>query len=118
LTRRIGGVVRIDAGQLTVGKIDVAIVVKDTGHKVRSGVQQRDTAIKVGAKGATTIVYCGGKLVAPYVSEDVERDYPEVAAQIFSSFSLNENDVVVIGTAGDEEKAEEGAYAAIRTLLR
>ncbi|MFQ6085936.1 MAG: DUF4443 domain-containing protein [Candidatus Bathyarchaeia archaeon] len=117
LVAKIGRAMRIQAGPLTVGQIDVAILVKNAGHKVTTGIQQRDAAIKIGGDGATTIVYRNGRLIAPQISGDVVRDYPDVADRLRSAFPIEENSVIIIGTASSEEKAERAARAAVDTLM-
>ncbi|MEM2850597.1 MAG: DUF4443 domain-containing protein [Candidatus Bathyarchaeia archaeon] len=107
----------VSKNPLTVGTYNVGILIRDSAHKVRYGVEQRDAAIKVGAKGATVLIFKDGRLSAPAVSSDVEKDWPEVARQILKIFRPAENDVIVIGSADTEVKAEEGARAAAWILL-
>lgn len=101
---------------LTVAAYNVAILVKNHGQKVGSGMAQRDAAIMVGAKGATTLVFKNRKLVMPEVSEDIATDFPTVYNQI-TEMKLEENDAVVIGSADSPQKAEEGALAAAWSLI-
>ena len=107
----------VSKNPLTVGTFNVGILVKDSAHKVRYGVEQRDAAIKVGAKGATVLIFKGGRLSAPALSNDVGKDWPEVARQILKVFHPSENDVIVVGSADTKVKAEDGARAAAWTLL-
>lgn len=116
LSTRIGKIARVDASSLTVGKIDIAIQVKNAGHKVSTGIRQRDAAIKVGADGATTLAYTKGKLVVPILRKHLDEE-SKLAKQIRSLFALEENDMVVIGTSDSDDKAEMGAWAAARTLI-
>ena len=95
----------------------LAYVVRGASHKVRLGVEQRDEAIRAGARGAITLVFKGGKLVMPGISDDVEADYPEFSEEITALAELGEGDVVVVAFADDLKKAEYGALAAALTLL-
>ncbi len=106
----------IEAGKLALGKRAVAVLVRRAGRKVRYGIEQRDAALKAGATGATTIVYRAGKLTAPAISDDVEKEFPQLAEVILSIFKPKENDVIVIGSADDEIAAGMGAEAAASTL--
>jgi len=99
----------VQPSPITVGACNFGIIVKDAGHKVRLGVEQRDAAIRAGASGATTLVYRDRKLVIPAITEDALRDYPEIARQIIAIFQPEENDVVVVGSGNTEEEAEAGA---------
>ncbi|KXB03525.1 hypothetical protein AKJ48_03800, partial [candidate division MSBL1 archaeon SCGC-AAA261O19] len=47
----------LDAGDLTVGEVDVATIVRKASEKVKLGIRQRDEAIKAGADGATVLVF-------------------------------------------------------------
>jgi predicted transcriptional regulator len=110
-------ILRIDAKKICVGKYAVAAFIKNRGHKIRYGLEQRDEAIKNGATGATTIVYREEKLAAPGITTNVKRDYPDIAEQIFSKFKIENNDVVIIGSGNSLKKAEDGAIAGALSLF-
>lgn len=116
LQRHIIKIHKIEAGKLAVGKHAVAVLVRDAGHRVRRGIEQRDAALIAGAAGATTIVCRGGKLRAPTIGEDLEKDYPQLAKKLLSILEPKDNDVIVIGSADEETAAERGAEAAAHTL--
>lgn len=116
LSKKIAKIARVDASDLTVGKIDVAILVKGSRRRVTKGVQQRDAAIRTGAEGATTLLYSGGRLIAPTIGKALSGE-SNLAKQIFSLLPPTEDDVIVIGTADSEDKAEKGAWAAAITLV-
>ncbi len=102
--------------KLTVAAYNVAMLVKGHGQKVGSGMAQRDAAMMVGAKGATTLVFKNRKLVLPGVSEDIAADFPAAYNQM-AELKPEENDAVVIGSADTPRKAEEGALAATWSLI-
>lgn len=105
--------VQIDAGNFTVGEVDVAAIVRGAAKKVKRGIEQRDEAIKVGAQGATVLVFQRGKLQFPDRFTRVEKG---LAESLIKTFTPREGDVIIIGTAQDLAKAEEGAKAAARSL--
>lgn len=105
---------QIDISSLAVDKINVATVVRGAAAKVRLGIEQRDEAIKVGAAGATVLIFREGKLQFPDGFLKVEKKQAEALVKIFNP---REDDVIIIGSARDAVKAEEGAKAAARTLL-
>ena len=109
--------VEIGRNELTIADYNFAILVKNCGHKVKSGMKQRDAAIIVGARGATTIMYKGGRLIIPSVSSDVAEDFPKAANQIIRLLQPEEDDVVIIGSADSLGKAEYGTLAAAWTLV-
>lgn len=46
-------------------KIQFVVLLKKFGFAIKSGIEQRDAAIKMGAKGATTLLFKDGKFVMP-----------------------------------------------------
>ncbi|MBC7130245.1 DUF4443 domain-containing protein [Candidatus Bathyarchaeota archaeon] len=112
-----GGKSKIDDGKLIQAKYNFAILAKKCGHKVKSGMEQRDAAIKVGAKGAAVIVVKDGRFIIPSASEDASKDYPTLVKNLVELFKPEENDVIIIGGADSQEMAEYGAMAAAWTLI-
>jgi len=109
--------VNLDKSELSLAAFNVGVHVRGVADKVRAGLEQRDAAVIAGARGAITFVFKGGRLSLPGMSMDAARDYPIAFRQIREQFNLNENDVVVVGSAGDWIKAENGAFAAAWTLI-
>ncbi len=104
---------QVDAGNLTVGDIDIATIVRGAAKKVKRGIEQRDEAIKAGAQGATVLVFKRGKLQFPDGFARVEKG---LAESLIETFTPREGDVIIIGTARDLAKAEEGVKAAAQSL--
>jgi predicted transcriptional regulator len=109
--------VEIGKNELTLANCNYAILAKNCGDKVRSGMEQRDAALMAGAKGATTVLCRDDHLIIPTVSDNIIRDFPETANRIVALLQPEENDVIVIGSADDLRKAEYGALAAAWTLI-
>lgn len=109
--------VEIGKSELTIADYNFAILVKNCGDKVKSGMEQRDAAIMVGAKGATTIMFKKGRLIVPSVSNNIAKDFPRAANQVIRLLQPEENDVIVIGSADSLGKAEYGTLAAAWTLI-
>jgi len=109
--------VRLEESKLTLAACNVAMLIKGCGDRVRAGVEQRDAAIMTGARGATTLVFKSQKLTAPMISENVARDFPAAFNQITELMEMDDNDVIVIGSADTWERAEYGALAAAWTLI-
>lgn len=108
--------VRLGKSELTLNAFNVAVRVKGCGDKVMAGVEQRDAAVKAGAKGATTLIFKDKRVMVPAISEDAALDFPVAYRQIAGQLELKENDVIVIGCADSWDKAEHGALAAAWTL--
>lgn len=111
--RKVG----IGRSELTLADYNFAILIKNRGHKVKSGMEQRDAAIMVGAMGATTIMFKRERLIIPSVSDNMARDFPETANRMVRLLQPEENDVIVVGNADSLVKAEYGALAAAWTLV-
>lgn len=103
--------IRIDG--LTISNQDCAVLVKSMADRIGTGYEQRDEAVRAGAVGATTLLVKGGRLIFP--SDIVEPEQASLGP-IRSAFSLEENDVVIIGTANTYELAEKGAVTAALAL--
>ncbi len=106
----------LDPPPLSMGRFEVAAVVKGASSRVKLGLEQRDEAIKVGAKGALTLIYINGRLVIPGVSKPLEEESPSLASFLQSSFKLEEGDAIIICSADDRWIAEEAALASSLTL--
>lgn len=108
---------RVDVGNLAVGKVNIATIVRGAAVKIGRGIEQRDEAIKAGAAGATILVYKGGKLRFPDEFSSAEK-YSSSTKQLIETFGPKDGDVIIVGTAEDVVKAESGARAAARSLAK
>jgi len=109
--------VELEKSELTLADYNIAVLIKGRGDRVKTGVEQRDAAVLTGARGATTLLFKNQTLIQPGISENVARDFPTAFNQITSRLELEDNDVVVVGSADTWEKAEYGALAAAWTLI-
>jgi predicted transcriptional regulator len=107
----------IEKTPLTTSEYNYAFLVKNRGHKVKSGIDQRDAAIMGGARRAVVIVSKNGHLVIESVSNSIEKDFPEAANKILKDLKPEDNDVIIIAGADDPIKAKRGAFAASWVLL-
>ena len=109
--------VEIPASELSQSEFNFAFLVKNSGNKVKSGIDQRDAAIIAGARKALVTVFKDGHLRIESVSNCIEKDYPKAAAQIFKELTPEDNDVIIIAGADSALRAKRGAFAASWTLL-
>ncbi|MCW4021351.1 MAG: DUF4443 domain-containing protein [Candidatus Bathyarchaeota archaeon] len=103
--------------ELAFAAYNVAVLVKGRSERVAKGLEQRDAAVRAGARGAMTLVYRDNKLVLPTISTDVAKDHPKAFHQISSLLEPEENDIVVISCADQLKEAEYGALAAAWTVI-
>jgi predicted transcriptional regulator len=108
---------RIEKNELTFAEYSFAVLVKKSGHKVRTGMEQRDAAIVAGASGATTILFKNGLLVFPSVERNLKKDFPKASNQIARLLKPQEDDTIIVVSSDNIAKAEHGALAAAWTLV-
>ena len=102
---------------LNNSKYNFAFLIKNSGHKIKSGIIQRDAAIMGGANRATVIVSKEGKLAIKSVSKDLEKDFPDASKKILEEFSPENNDVIIVAGADSAIRAKRGAFAASWVLI-
>jgi len=107
----------IGRNELTFAEYNVAVQVRNRGEKVGKGIEQRDAAVRAGAKGAVTLIYRDEKLILPTITVDAAESYPVAYKQIISLMDLKENDVAIIVCADSLKNAEYGALAAAWTII-
>ncbi|HEX7483206.1 MAG TPA: DUF4443 domain-containing protein [Candidatus Bathyarchaeia archaeon] len=109
--------VEIPKSELTGSEFNFAFLVKDSGQKVGSGIDQRDAAIIAGARKALVIVDRDGHLSIESVSDCIEQQYPKAANLLFEKLEPQNNDVIIIAGADSLLKAKRGAFAASWSLI-
>lgn len=104
---------------ITLGKHNYAILIKQMNSAIKSGIEQRDAAIKVGASGATTLLYENKKFLIPNTHYDALKHEQQLAKRLIENLHPEESDVIVIGTDNlSKRKAEFAAKnAALVTVL-
>jgi uncharacterized protein DUF4443 len=118
LRERLLPLVPLDRSRLTVGDEQVAACVRRSSRRLGNGILQRDSAILVGATGATTYSIRGSKFTVPGESVDCEKDYPSSVWKLLRKRLLpKDGDVVVVCGAKDGLRARLGAVSAALTLL-
>jgi len=91
------------------------IVVYNSARKIKSGMEQRDTAFSAGAKGALVIVSKKGRLEFP--TPDIKlSDFPGLTERL-KKLDLQDKDTVVISFGKSYARAEDGAVAIALELL-
>jgi DNA-binding PadR family transcriptional regulator len=110
----------LELGDLVVHAHSYANLVKGKASDVKDGVRQRDEAIIQGGHGnagATTLIKKNGLLVMPPDDFNILLDYSDQALLIADTLRVEENDVVIIGSAEDANLAREVSMAAVLTLF-
>ena len=104
---------------VALSRFNYAVLVREFGFAVGLGIEQRDAAIKIGATGATTLLFKDNKFVMPANSDDSLKREREVRRMIVEQLNPREGDVIIIGSADNNGKtAELGAKnAALLTIF-
>jgi len=103
--------------ELTFAPYNVAVLVRGRSENVRKGLEQRDAAVRAGARGAATLVFRDDRLLLPTISTDLAEAYPKAFSQVTSLMDLEDGDVVIISCADKPREAEYGAIAAAWTII-
>ena len=117
MKERMSDMVSVEHSPLTVGSKQTAIEFRGGASMVRTGIEQRDSAIKIGALGATTYVIRESKFTVPGGSSDCEKDFPSPTwRKLRREFSPRDGDALVLSGSEDSIKSQLGAIAAALTL--
>lgn len=103
---------------LSVGREQVAVLVKKKAGLIRTGIEQRDASIKAGADGATTYVVKGSKFQVPGSSEDAEKEFPSDAwTKLRAGLQPEDGDAVIVCGSDNRRTSFLGAVRAVLALL-
>ena len=99
-----------------IGEYQVALLVRGMADRVDKGIEQRDSGLKSGGDGCTTIVCRKGRLILP-PEWDVDANTPELASRI-RSYGISDGDIVLIGGSNtNRTMAAAAANSAALELL-
>ena len=104
---------------IAVSRFNYAVLMREFGFAVRLGIEQRDAAIKMGAIGATTLLFKDNKFVMPASSNDSLKKDQQVRKMLVEKLNPKEGDAIIIGSADSNEKTAELAAknAALLTIF-
>lgn len=105
---------------IALGKFNYVVLLKQHSHAIKSGVEQRDAAIKIGAKGATTLLFKQNKFVMPSnTNYDSLQKEPKISKLLIRTINPEEGDAIIIGSDDMHEKRSEFAAksAALLTIM-
>jgi hypothetical protein len=104
-----------------VGKFNYAVLLKKYNFAIKTGIEQRDAAIKMGAKGATTLLYEGRRFVMPAMKEasDPFHTEPEIYELLVNRLRPTDGDAIIIGSDDVSKRSAELAAktAALLTIM-
>ena len=83
---------------ITLGKFNYAVLVKQMSSMIKDGIAQRDAAIRMGAFGATTLLFKDNKFLIPQTDFDSLKDEHQLSEQMVKNLHPQDGDVIIIGT--------------------
>jgi hypothetical protein len=106
---------------IALGKFNYMILLRKYGFAIKSGIEQRDAAIKIGAVGATTLLYKDRKFIMPGAYDDKNslQKEPHVVKLLINKLKPEDDDAIIIGSDNKSLRtAEFGAKnAALFTIM-
>ena len=104
---------------VALSRFNYAVLVREFGFAVKLGIEQRDAAIKMGAVGATTLLFKDNKFVMPVSSDDSLKKERHVRKMLVEKLNPRDGDVIIIGSADSNQKTAELAAknAALLTIF-
>lgn len=104
---------------ITLGKFNYAVLVKQMSSIIKDGIAQRDAAIRMGASGATTLLFKDNKFLIPQTDFDSLKDEHQLSEQMIKNLHPQDGDVIIIGSDNySRMKAEFAAKsAALITIM-
>jgi hypothetical protein len=103
---------------IALGRYNSAVLLKQLSFAVRSGIEQRDAAIKMGALGATTLLYTNEKFMISGTNYDSLKREPYIHQLLVEKLRPEDGDVIIVGSADTDQRIAELAAknAALLTL--
>ncbi|MEM2710150.1 MAG: DUF4443 domain-containing protein [Candidatus Methanomethylicia archaeon] len=102
---------------LVQGKCVIGVCIRKVANNIKSGVEQRDEAIKHGARGATTIVCKSNDLHIPPTYESLKQLSPNIYRLLMVKFNPEDDDVIIISWNDKEGIVLEGIVSAVILTL-
>lgn len=104
---------------VALGRYNHALLLKQMSSGVKSGIEQRDAAIKMGALGATTLSYMNEKFIISGTRYDALKREPHIGQLLVHKLKPDYGDVVIIGSDDTNQRIAELAAknAALLTVL-
>lgn len=104
---------------VALGKYNYAILLKKMGYVIKTGIEQRDAAIRMNALGATTLVYKDKRFTIPKTNFDALHNEQKLDTLLVECLNPEEDDVLIIGSDNKSERAAEFAAksAGLVTLM-
>ncbi len=102
---------------LAVGDHAYALLIRSIDTKIlKTGLEQRDAALLVGALGASTLIVKNDQIIL-LPDLNVNEKYPTEAERLRALLNPHDGDIIIIGSGNSPLTAEFGALSAFTTLI-
>lgn len=103
---------------VALGEFNYAVLLKQFGCAIKSGIEQRDAAVKMGGVGATTLLFKDDVFIMPATAHDSMVKEAHVSDLLVEKLKPQNGDVILIGSASDNQRTAELAAknAALLTI--
>jgi uncharacterized protein DUF4443/CggR-like protein len=104
---------------VALSRYNYAVLLKQLSFAIKSGIDQRDAAIKMGAIGATTLIYINSKFIIPGTRYDALKREPQIERLLLDKLIPEHMDVIIIGSDDTDQRIAELASknAALLTVM-
>ena len=96
------------------------MLVKGFSFAVKLGIEQRDEAIRVGALGATTLLFNDGNFTMPSITNyDSLKSESHIYRLLIDNLNPEQDDVIIIGSDNEDRRIAELAAknAVLKTIM-
>jgi hypothetical protein len=98
LSLYIGNETGVPECSISIGKFNHAVLLKQMKSEISSGIEQRDIAIKNGAKGAITLTFENERFLTVNTNYDSLQNEPRIRKLLLDTLNPVDNDIIIIGS--------------------
>ncbi len=104
---------------IALGKYNYGVLLKHLAYTIKSGIEQRDAAVKMGALGATTLLFMDKKFIVPMTGYDSLKNEKRIHDLFVKKLMPENGDVLIIGSDESDPRTAELASksAALLTIM-
>jgi hypothetical protein len=93
-------------GTITASKFNHAVILRNYGNKIKSGLEQRDYGILYGATGVITLLFKNRRFVFPSDEKDALVNDKAIKKKLDDKLKPKNGDAIIISSADDPFVAE------------
>jgi predicted transcriptional regulator len=114
---------KINAKELTLNDQNYGSIFKNASSKIKDGMDQRDSAVFGGARSAITLIFRDNHFTLPETKPEIKIPTiklnlsKELEIELHNKFAPKNNDIVIISSAEDDERAFRGLVHVIDSFI-